>query len=843
MSECLRKLTRAYPNAQASDLAEIHNTLLTMKQAYPDPAEFAKNAQDYMQTKTVGFVRDAKYKIQNVYKTIEIASRATSKEFMDKNGKLNSHQAILSILEDSSTGGKGTGYSVETQIRNYSNKYINTPIHYLRSNGLEAAYLSGEFNDEIIKALYDGIPDKGPNAKIVNGIADFFRSQFDSAWADAVNAGIDVGYIKNYVPATHNKAEIVAAGFDQWASDILPKLDNVKTFKGISPDDFNSAVKAISQGKLLSEIKGNPWIDALKEMYDNFSNQIDSQAISDFSWMLDGTPNLKALEKSRKLYFKDSSSFIQYNNMYGRNKTFPEMMSGYFTKMSRELGTATVLGPSARDNLMGVVSDLKKAKMLNGDIFSGNIEQSINNAFDHVTGKYVISPDEHTTQIVGRNMRAITAVSNLGLAGISQVGDVASTVLNSWARTGKHPITAMFGTMIDYIGAVKDISSNTAGKALNVKAIQQERAELAIVMADAILEDMNSLMTGSNGVRNRGNANRFMDIYYTMHGMKFMNRVSTLANIRGVSKSLLKDVGSMDEVFIRDLGRFNITPADLKIMQEFLDEAKGLPDNIRAIKDIDNRLAKNPMGISGEQYKEEMINRLNAYIYSYTTSGSPKGGATEQRIMAMGTKPGSVQYEASMMFYQFKQVPMKQLRNMALAVRLRDGGAGTWAGVLGLYTAVGMTAAMMVAYTKEYIKNGFDKEKTDAILGERDFYIKSLARSNSMALLGELLINTKQEVPNSVSEIGAMLMPAAFTTLGNPALKTIQYGWSEMADESFDNKLLDMVRPVQNTEDKDYENMIKSIGKALPFQNSIYRYAPPVQEKIDEAFQFMVDLR
>lgn len=801
LENCIPKIKEMYSNSISENEAiEIVQTIDAIRSNHADPKLFRDAVRAYIESTGFKLTKEAKTQLLSISAEIDLTRRALDPSF---NG--DAKQGIISVLEESTTKGKFTGLSAESAIKDAEARYLTAPIAHLRSQGLLPAFISGQFDKDIIKVLWTGIKNEGPSSKIINGIADLYRHVLDTVHSETTDIGLNVGYIKNYVPQSHDSRSIVEAGFDDWSKAIMMKVDNIKTFPEINVQSFISAIDQIAAGKLPSEIKGNAWIDRLQEMFDDLSKKNSVEQHSDFSEILDrvveGTT--KKVQKSRSIHFKNAEAFLEYNDLFGRNKTFQEMMGGYLTKMSREVGMVKVLGPTPKATLEGTLKNMYETGALKG-VDLDAARKDILQSFNIVSGNFYKDAGEKMVTKIGKNTRQLIGFSQLGMSGITQLLDLPTTMFNVWARTGD-VVKATWKAPLDYITSVP------AAAGLSRDA----RTQALLAFSDSITDETKRFLVGNTESRVQGGLTKALDMYLTLHGMKFMNRVSTLANIKLISASIIK--GGYNEIQLKDAARFGLSEADLKLSGKLLDEVNGV---VQDLVFLDDSKFTNELG------KAATISRLQQYMYSFVTSGSPKPGAFERRLFSGGFTPGTYKYEALQAIAQYKSIAMKQFRGMYLAASLRGGiSPANITKIVGASAAFGITGAALNLILKEYIKNGYNLDKAFEEFENNGGVGKSIARSQLASVFGEMVINSRGDLIDDASELATQIMGPIPTTVGNVGIKTIHDTWGSVKEG-----------------DLDYRKTVKALGRMTPGRNSPLRYIPAINQAVDEAYDDMLDL-
>lgn len=820
VSNCFTKLKEIY-GYQLKD-KEIKNKLDTIEamiEKYPDPTEFRKRVTEYIEEDGIRIAKENLSELNSLIKNIELFKRVQEDSY-----KGDIKQGVISLIEESSTSGKYSGINVEAKIDDFKKKYIHAPLHKLKSEGLLPAIESQQFDKQIMKVMLTGTEDTSPSAKVVNSIAQMYRSVLDSVWADSVNLGTNLGRIENYLPVTHDKDLISAAGFDEWFKFIVERLDNKRTFKHIGKDAFVEVIEQLKAGRSLVFMDKNPLVKELMEDFKRFEKQAGKSSISDYSSLLDSVKeNIRDSSrinatKSRQYHWKSPDAFIEYNDKFGRNKSFQEMMGGYLTKMTRELGVVSVLGPRPAEAMRSLISDLTKA----GKLDSSNVEivrRALEDSFAITTGTRYLASQDYTLAKIGRSARVLSSLSNLGLSAVTNLLDIPSTILNYWARTDQNVVKSVAMGSFNYIKAGKDVLTRNA------------RASAYKALSDAIVDDFKNVFIDSSNLRGNDSLNRIMDVYLSTHGIRMMNRISTLANVYTAIDAL--SIENFKGVHKTDLLRFGLDESLVKLLnKEVFPRMNGDVDNIL---NMDNKLFENnSLGLGGLEYKNEVYNRFYSYVRSYATSGSPKPGTAESRILSFGQLPGTWQYEAAAALTQFKSVALKQYRNMLLASRLRGGGVGNNLSVFLAYSTIGTAFAGSTIALKELIKNGFDTDKTWEDIQDNPvgMFAKSFARSNGMAFLGEFFLNREGELPKNILQLAGNMLPPSVTGIGNVGLSSAWLAYEKGKD----------FRGLDSDVGDAYERLVNSLGRVTPLRNSVYRYIPQINEEIENAHQTILDL-
>jgi hypothetical protein len=179
--------------------------------------------------------------------------------------------------------------------------------------------------DEVARALRGEKVDNA-NAKLVaDSVADTFewlRLQFN-------RAGGDIPKLKNWgIPQSHDAMLIAKAGLQDWKAMIRPLLDTTQMID-------NTTGRAFTDEAAIDE--------ALDAVWRNISSEgMDGQVPGAFS----GKGKLANRRADHRfLVFKDTDSWLAYNQRFGRGDVF-DAITSHIDSMSQDIAAMQVLGPN-----------------------------------------------------------------------------------------------------------------------------------------------------------------------------------------------------------------------------------------------------------------------------------------------------------------------------------------------------------------------------------------------------------------------------------------------------------------------------------------------------------------
>lgn len=165
-------------------------------------------------------------------------------------------------------------------------------------------------------------PNAGLIAQSIEDTFEWLRLQFN-------RAGGDIPKLKNWgMPQSHDAMLIAKAGLDEWKATIRPLLETSQMID-------NTTGKAFSDEDAIDE--------ALDAVWRNISSEgMDGQVPGAFTGQ-GKLANRRA--DHRFLVFKDTDSWLAYNQRFGRGDVFDAIVS-HIDSMSQDIAAMQVLGPN-----------------------------------------------------------------------------------------------------------------------------------------------------------------------------------------------------------------------------------------------------------------------------------------------------------------------------------------------------------------------------------------------------------------------------------------------------------------------------------------------------------------
>ncbi len=232
--------------------------------------------------------------------------------------------------------------------------------------------------------------------------------------------GGDIGELADYgVRHTHSAEALQRAGFTRWADDIRGRL-------------AWDRITDVTTGKPFAVAGGQPDRAAADRLLKNVYDGITTRGWNDRTPSL--MPGGKALYNQhadhRILHFKDGTSWLDYNKLYGASDPFTAMMHG-LNGLARDVAMMRVLGPNPRAGLEFAIQTAEK-RVAGGEAKAvdavGTQGKRARVDLLHLSGAASIPESVGWAQL-GRTARAFVSATNLGSAIFSSTGDCATSFL------------------------------------------------------------------------------------------------------------------------------------------------------------------------------------------------------------------------------------------------------------------------------------------------------------------------------------------------------------------------------------------------------------------------------
>lgn len=625
--------------------------------------------------------------------------------------------------------------SVDSEGQAIANDYTAVLVAKLEEADLLQKFNSGALDAEIYLYRYDRNADVSPDAKAISDIME----DVQKALLRRKNAaGANIRELVNYVvKQAHDSNLMRRAGFQKWRDDILPLLDQNKTFKNLLPGQSRETF--------------------LREVYDSLVSgnhqRVDSTIGDDgrtdpLADVFAGQPSLaKKLSQNRVLHFQDGAKAFEYANNYSRMSLAEALHAGVLSD-ARSIALMEKFGTNPKMMIDRIIRDARARNKVNEDFTANFNENMIKISLAEVDGTttakgagrpLVLGADLAT---ISSATRMVQAMAKLGMAVISSFSDVATKAAFIQTSTGR----SLFGS---YARALADVFN------MFKPAEQKEFAVRLKILSDAMIGDV--LTRHGSSDMQPGMVTKAVKRFFKLNGMNYWNS----SQKTGVARVLAYDLGQHTQMRFEDIPlesrntyeQYGIGRDEIALMRNILDEAADgetyvFPDSINRLDDalIDPMIARergslNITDAMREQYRNDLRTRYIAFLNDSADMAIPTPGARERAYLTQGTRRGTPTGEAIRFAAQFKSFPVTYMTKGLMRQYYGRRAAGK-SGVLGVtQLALGSTVMGYIAMSAKDILKGKEPRavfSNEYILDPKTFSA-AFTQGGGAGLLGDLL--------------------------------------------------------------------------------------------------------
>jgi hypothetical protein len=590
-----------------------------------------------------------------------------------KNNPDNPGQVLESILTgDIRVLDDGLG-SIDRRQQAISLEYAGQLVAALRKKDLEALFKSGDLDELIYKAMFDGPDSLDLNvagAREAVEIAEIVQKVQKQLLQRKNRNGAVIGELKNYVVRQgHDPIILRKTGKDKWVNYMLEK-DGNGVYVRLSDQTFESK----SQFKDGVEYTDEQFIG---DIYDNLVSgqhqKVDGgDNMGDKLVGFSGPANLaKKLSTSRVLHFKDGQAAYDYAQKFTR-QSFSEAVVNGILHDGQAIGLMETFGTNPRAMFDRVMKDAQEINKTNLQAKETIKTKRLENQFRELDGTTRARGSGRlllggTVDFAGINAawRMLQNMAKLGAATISSFSDIATKAHFINSRTERNIFTS-------YLRAFSDIFRNYSGKQ------QKELAYLLNVGVENFLGDVHSRFGANDSLP--GMMGKAHQMFFRLNGMTWWNNAQKTGLARMISADLAMYTNrAFDEIPTRtrlNLQRYGINAEDWAVYSSM--EKKALDGNDylvpAAVDDVDpsileagalreanltrKRKLKKVTDVELQRYKDNLRTKLSSYLTDAADTAIPTPGAKERAIMNQGTERGTVLGEAIRALMQLKGFPI-----------------------------------------------------------------------------------------------------------------------------------------------------------------------------------------
>jgi hypothetical protein len=550
--------------------------------------------------------------------------------------KKNPMNAFLSLLvDDPKRGAIGVG-TVHGRRAALSNRAFSPIMHELDKHPGLAKRLKTDKQAELqLVRILNGESVDNPDPGI-SSLANKIRQVFDYFWKEKKRAGINVGYIENYLGRqTHNRKALKDIGYESW--EPLAK----KTF------DFENM-------KLHTE---DEIADFLERTYARRTS------------VTDGKKRGTSLTKSRRIKFKNAESFMLYKSTLEQEpKTYLETIMRQLEQESGEIAAAQIFGPRYNEGFNSLMFEAVRAAEEAG-IPRSQIEEARNrlNWIFKQSSTDWYNHGSNLTAKIGNTLGQLTDLTLISNSLLSTIPDAAYAVSNLRNRSGKN----LFGLLQQSFFRVGSEYREGASKLPLVGNFIKGSPE-QIKFSERMFTFLSDVQTLSNGNRHGYTSGGGFGLINKGH--KFLMKIGGLpfqamATRTAAAKQYALSLGDFSKSKYdrlpfgvkNDFNRYGITEQDWNVMSNGVDEftngfgKKEMAITPEAVREIPNDTLKQ-LGIKKnfEDYKEDLSLKIQDLYNNFAERGSPTPNAKHRAMLGQMSDPNTVWGQLSRHIFKYK---------------------------------------------------------------------------------------------------------------------------------------------------------------------------------------------
>ena len=625
--------------------------------------------------------------------------------------------------------------SVDSEGGAIASDYTGLLVAKLEEADLLQTFNSGSLDSEIYLYRYDKAAKVSEEAKKISDIME----DVQKAMLRRKNAaGANIRELMNYVvKQAHDSNLMRRAGFQKWRDDILPLLNQERTFANLLPgQDREKFLRDIYE----SLVSGN------HQRVDS-SRGLDGQP-DPLADVFTGQPSLaKKLSENRVLHFADGAKAYEYASNYSRMSLAEALHAGVMSD-SRSIALMERFGTNPKMMIERIIRDARARNKVKPEFTENFNERMIQISLAEVDGT-TVAKGAGRPIVLGADLatiasatRMVQAMAKLGMSVISSFADVATKAAFIQTSTGRSMFTS-------YARALGDVFN------MFNPAEQKEFAVRLKILSDAMIGDV--LTRHGSSDMQPGFVTKAVKRFFKLNGMNYWNS----SQKTGVARVLAYDLARHANMRFEDIPiesqktyeQYGIGKQEISILRSVLDEAADgetyvFPDSInRLSNDLIDPLISAERGelaitdVMREQYKNNLRTRYIAFLNDSADMAIPTPGARERAYLTQGTRRGTPTGEAIRFAAQFKSFPVTYMTKGLMRQYYGRRAAGK-SGLLGVtQLALGSTVMGYIAMSAKDILKG--KEPMDVfndkyILDPKTFSA-AFAQGGGAGLLGDLL--------------------------------------------------------------------------------------------------------
>tara|TARA_R110000823_G_C15949164_1_gene501411 strand:- start:17 stop:2638 length:2622 start_codon:yes stop_codon:yes gene_type:complete len=685
-----------------------------------------------------------------------------------KTGKVNpalNLQAMLTgnirILDDGLR-------SVDRKQQSIGLEFVTQLQTSLKSKDLDILFKSGELDELITKAMFDG-PDtldiSAAGVKDAIQISEVIKKVQKKALERKNSNGAMVRELLNYVVRqAHDSILLRKSGKVNYINYMLER-DSSGNYLRLSDQTFEN--KSALKG-------GEPYTDEefIGDIFDNLvtgqHQKVSSGEMVDPLKGYSGTSNLaKKMSASRVIHFKNGQAAYDYSKKYARQSLLDSVTSG-LQHDGQSIGLMETFGTNPQAMFERVLRDVKELYKSDFKIQDAFNDFSLKNQFKELdgstrargSGKLYLGG---TVDFAGINaaVRMWQHMSKLGAATISSFSDFATKASFINSRSERNLFSS-------YAIAFGDMFKNYSGEK------QKQLAYLLNVGIENWLGDVHSRFGANDS--GPGMISKAHQLFFKANGMSWWNNAQKV----GLARMLSADLANYSNVALNDipirtrlnLQRYGITSDDWATYSAM--EKKALDGNnylvpsaidtvdraileAATLREINATRKKKVTKVTDDdiqKYKNSLTTKLSSYFTDAADSAIPTPGARERAMMNLGTERGNVLGEAIRAVMQLKAFPITMVTKGMSQQYYAKQQAGQ-SGIYGL--AQMMIGTTVMGYLSMTVKDVLKGKNPAEVYDEKEgfnskTFIRAFTQGGGAGIYGDFIFGEFNRFGQSPAE-------------------------------------------------------------------------------------------
>jgi hypothetical protein len=563
-----------------------------------------------------------------------------------KYGDQGLSMAIRAEVRSFNTTAERSRFSAESVARSLGNKYLGGAMRdlYNAGNLLKAMY-NKSFSRQVGKEMYElsmkaageagnpgvtGSKEALAAATIIHGYQELAKQNLNKA-------GAWIGDYAGYITKTqHDGLKMWKLGKDAWMDFITPKLDP-KTFDGL--DDSRAWL-----GHVYDALVTNVHISEEGRL-----------GMKDAAFK--GASNLaKKLSQSRELHFKDSDSWLDYQEAMGNGALHDQMFralerSGKDEALMQRFGT----NPRAEYEALIQRMEEKYLGTDNGGVrYLREKQATMLNEFSALDGT-AAKPANQMIASLSQGMRNIMSMAHLG--------NVAWTHLASMAIKVRTLQSQGVGALEGWSNVLSSLVQGAHGRGHDTHDLY----DLLLAGFDGQHAHYLGRFTADDGVA--GSMSKATSLFMKINGLDYV----LTAQKAGAKAVMARMLGrQVDKDFDHLLPETQVAFKEYGITPAEWDSLRGVQDHFQIgdrkflTPDASQRAGLEPNAA------DALGNKLATYYDDIANRSIVTPGVAEKSMLGFGAAPGTLGGEVLRMVMQFKTWPVAATRQV-LGTELRRG--------------------------------------------------------------------------------------------------------------------------------------------------------------------------